>query len=97
MHTVWGYDGSYTGTWTNVPFSGNHYKIVLSNGTCPNPPTDCSAGIYIKGPGNVQYAYLSAGGNSSNTLYTVIPAANCTIEMSRNDAGSVTGAQAIDL
>lgn len=91
-----GYDGSYTSYWNNIPFSGNTYRIVITNGACPNPPVECGASIYIKTTANVQLAMVGTGGNSSNTIYTVIPAGNHKIEMVRSDIGisGTSGAQA---
>ena len=91
-----GYDGSYTAFWNNIPFSGNNYRITITNGPCPNPPVECGAGIYIKTTSNVVLANAGAAGNSNHTVYAVIPAGNHKIEMVRGDIGisGTSGAQA---
>lgn len=91
-----GYSGSYTAYWDNIPFSGNNYRITITNGPCPNPPVECGAGIYIKTTGNVTLASASALGNSNHTVHAVIAAGNHRIEMTRGDIGisGTSGAQA---
>ncbi|HRN56082.1 MAG TPA: hypothetical protein PLL71_06505, partial [Agriterribacter sp.] len=88
-----GYDGNPTPpAWTNVAFSGNPYKIVLTNGPCPASYPNCGAGIHIKNSSNVEVAYVSADGNSSSIETKIIPAGNYSITMTRNAVGTVNGA-----
>lgn len=91
-----GYDGNYTAFWNNIPFSGNTYRITLTNGSCPNPPVQCGATIYVKNSSNVQLAIATTSANSSHTIYSAIPAGNHKIEMTRSDVGisGTSGAQA---
>lgn len=87
-----GYDGNNSATYTNKSFSGNHYKVTLSNNTCPPNTSGCAAGVNIINSSNTVIATVGANGNETNTSIIEIPAGAYTITMSRNATQTGTGA-----
>ncbi len=84
--TAVGYDNNNSTT-TYQPFSGNPYRIKLSNPSCTWPATSCGASIQIYNASNVFVFSLSAQVGEQKTAYCTLPAGTYKIVMYKDAAG----------
>lgn len=87
-----GYDGNNSAYWNNLAFSGNYYRVVMSNATCPGT-SSCGASASLSANGATVLS-ISAAGGESVTQIVRIPAGTYNLNMYRSDVRSGTsGAQ----
>lgn len=89
-----GYDGNNNADWSNVPFTGNYYKVVMSNNPCPSSSTSCGASVSLISAAGSTVFSLSAAGGESTTGFMQVPAGNYRVHLSRSAVQSGSGAQA---
>ncbi|MBL7747095.1 MAG: hypothetical protein JNM19_06680, partial [Chitinophagaceae bacterium] len=69
-----GYNANNTAIYTNVNFTGNHYRVTITNNNCSSG-SYCPAGVYLESnDGSTSYGLIvSAGGGQTATGIVVAP------------------------